>query len=88
VVGNLSSLRILNLSSNALSGAIFVSLGHLCHLCALDLSYNTFSGKLSAANLSSCTSLVDLHLYSNHLHGGLPSKLGNKLARFEKLILF
>ncbi|RLM92572.1 LRR receptor-like serine/threonine-protein kinase EFR isoform X3 [Panicum miliaceum] len=48
-VGNLSSLRLLNLSSNwFISGGIPASLGRLHRLQALDLSNNAFSEDMSA----------------------------------------
>nr|AGT15912.1 LRR-kinase protein [Saccharum hybrid cultivar R570] len=85
-VGNLSSLRVLNLTTNRLSGAIPASLGRLRHLRALNLSLNGFSGELPA-NLTSCTRLAVLGLQSNQLHGRIPSDLG-KLTRLETLILW
>ena len=61
-VGNLSSLRLLNLSSNWFStGGIPASLGCLHRLQALDLSNNAFSGELPA-NLSSCINLMFMAL--------------------------
>ncbi|CAO2199016.1 unnamed protein product [Urochloa humidicola] len=48
-IGNLSSLRFLNLSSNwFISGDIPASLGRLHHLNVLDLSNNAFSEDMSA----------------------------------------
>ena len=61
-VGNLSSLRLLNLSSNwFITGGIPESLGCLHRLQALDLSNNAFSGELPT-NLSSCINLMFMAL--------------------------
>ncbi|KAL6626760.1 hypothetical protein ACP70R_030486 [Stipagrostis hirtigluma subsp. patula] len=87
-IGNLSFLRVLNLSHNGFIGKIPASLGRLRRLQFLALDHNAFSGELSAANLTSCTSLTKMGLNSNHLHGHIPTELGNKLARLEKLALW
>ncbi|XP_066308383.1 probable LRR receptor-like serine/threonine-protein kinase At3g47570 isoform X2 [Miscanthus floridulus] len=83
-VGNLSSLRILNLSYNGFSGNIPASLGRLRHLHTIDLSRNAFSGPLPT-NLSSCTSLIEMVLNFNMLSGNMPSELGDKLKRLKVL---
>jgi hypothetical protein len=56
-VGNLTSIRMLNLTFNWFQGTIPASIGRLVRLKTLDLSYNTFSGALPA-NLSSCVLFV------------------------------
>ncbi|KAG2595615.1 hypothetical protein PVAP13_5KG087087 [Panicum virgatum] len=83
-VGNLSSLRILNLFGNKFSGNIPTSLNRLGHLRILNLSRNAFSGPLPA-NLSSCTSLMVMDLRLNQLSGSVHSEFGNKLTRLRFL---
>lgn len=85
-IGNLSSLRILNLSYNGFSGNIPASLGRLRRLHTIDLRYNDLSGSLPA-NLSSCTSLMSMHLRRNSLSGRVPPELGNKLTNLRILNL-
>ena len=86
-VGNLSSLRILNLIDNGFSGNIPASLGHLGHLHYLNLSQNAFSGPLPA-NLSSCTSLMVMDLRLNQLSGSVPHEIGDKLKSLKLLVLW
>ncbi|XP_015694001.1 receptor kinase-like protein Xa21 [Oryza brachyantha] len=83
-VGNLTSLRVLNLSYNWLHGEIPASLGRLRLLGTLDLSFNTFSGDVPG-NLTSCTSLKNLLLGSNNLTGRIPAELGNTLTGLQRL---
>ncbi|BAB03621.1 putative protein kinase Xa21 [Oryza sativa Japonica Group] len=83
-VGNLTSLRKLDLSYNWLHGGIPASLGQLHRLRELDLSFNTFSGEVPS-NLTSCTSLEYLALGSNKLAGHIPSELGNTLTQLQVL---
>ncbi|RCV24704.1 hypothetical protein SETIT_5G106900v2 [Setaria italica] len=86
-IGNLSSLRVLNLSNNAFHKDIPASLGRLRHLHTVDLSSNVFSGKIPA-NLSSCPNLTTLLFYSNQLSGSVPFELGDKLTRLKNLIVY
>ncbi|KAK3163903.1 hypothetical protein QOZ80_1AG0009950 [Eleusine coracana subsp. coracana] len=78
-IGNLTSLRTLNLSKNGFSGDIPASLGRLHHLHILDLSRNSFSGEVPT-NLTSCINLTILNLNFNQLHGCVSSEIGDKLA--------
>ena len=86
-IGNLSSLRFLNLSDNGFHKDIPASLGHLRHLHTLDLSSNAFSSEIPA-NLSSCTNLTTVLFHSNQLSGHIPSELGDKLTRLKNIIMY
>ncbi|GJN37465.1 hypothetical protein PR202_gb26423 [Eleusine coracana subsp. coracana] len=88
-IGNLSSLRTLNLSFNGFSGDIPASLSRLRRLHILDLSHNTFSSEVPVTNkltgaiptsLGNLSSLVTLELAYNQLEGTIPSSLGNILG--------
>ncbi|TVU03502.1 hypothetical protein EJB05_50963, partial [Eragrostis curvula] len=85
-IGNLSSLRTLNLSSNVFSGDIPASLGRLRRLHLLDLSHNNFSGEFPI-NLTSCINLTTMYIRFNQLHGHLPSEIGEKLLGLRILTL-
>ncbi|GJN05786.1 hypothetical protein PR202_ga23450 [Eleusine coracana subsp. coracana] len=85
-IGNLSSLRTLNISFNGFSGEIPASLSRLRRLHILDLSHNTFSGKLPV-NLTSCINLKTMCLRFNQLRGCVPSEIGNKLMGLKILTL-
>nr|CAB3477783.1 unnamed protein product [Digitaria exilis] len=85
-IGNLSSLRFLNLSSNKLTGDIPETVGRLHRLRVIDLSYNGFYGELPA-NISSCTSLKVMDLHHNQLYGCVPYELGSKRTPLELLDL-
>jgi Leucine-rich repeat (LRR) protein len=84
VIGNLTFLQTLNLSSNWFQGEVPASIGRLARLQTLDLSYNEFYGTLPV-NLSFCTSLLFLRLGSNRLHGRIPVELGDRLTGLEML---
>lgn len=74
-LGNLASLRLLNLSVNSISGAIPPELGNLVSLEWLSLVVNDLSGPIPP-ELGSLTSLRTLHLGRNDL-SGIPPELGN-----------
>lgn len=79
---NLNSLQYIDLSSNPfIGGTLPRSLGKLCGLKSLDLSFNNISGELTEFfhGFSSCanSSLELLDLGYNQLSGFLPDTLGN-----------
>ena len=82
-LGNLASLRTLDLRFNALTGPIPPALGNLARLQVLSLGYNTFSGPIPP-ELGNLARLEALGLTSNDLSGPIPPELGN-LARLEAL---
>ena len=85
-LGNLSSLRILNLRRNALTGAIPPELGNLANLERLDLRVNDLTGAIPP-ELGNLASLESLSFSSNDLTGPIPPELGN-LANLELLYLY
>ncbi|KAM3262812.1 hypothetical protein ACQJBY_053123 [Aegilops geniculata] len=70
-VGELASLRGLNMSHNALTGTIPPQLSHLTQLESLDLSSNHLYGAIAEV-LTSLTSLASLNVSNNQLEGPIP----------------
>ncbi|XP_031286454.1 receptor-like protein 35 [Pistacia vera] len=85
VIGNLHSLRFLNLSHNNLSGCIPSSLGNSTALEYLDLSSNKLVGKI-LRSLLNCSKLELLDLGNNKVNDTFPYWLGN-LPELRVLIL-
>ncbi|XP_035544576.1 receptor-like protein 53 [Juglans regia] len=85
-LGNLTNLRILELSGNNFIGEIPSSFANLCQLQTFDLSYNNVSGEIVGLvdGLSQCStsSLESLSLRGNELLGGI---LPHSLGGLEKL---
>ena len=75
-LGNLSSLRVLNLAVNQLSDSIPSPLGNLPSLNILLLYDNDLSGPIPSS-LGKLSSLTSLLLYNNQLSGSIPPSLGN-----------
>ncbi len=73
----------LDLSKNALTGALPAEIRHLKHLTRLDLSDNAFTGV--PAEVGQLTELTELDLSNNNLTG-LPHELGN-LKQLQRLDL-
>lgn len=79
-IGNLTSLEILNLSSNYLNGTIPSELLALKNLQTIILDHNKFSGYMPSW-IGSVSGLTALSLKNNSLNGSLPSSL----SRLENL---
>ncbi|XP_022717784.1 receptor-like protein 12 [Durio zibethinus] len=73
-IGDLLSLRHLDLAFCKFSGSIPSSLGKLSLLTYLDLSYNSFSGQIPSS-LASLTRLEVLDASENQLVGSIPSQV-------------
>ncbi|XP_006647517.1 receptor kinase-like protein Xa21 [Oryza brachyantha] len=73
-IGNLSFLRILDLSNNNLFGQI-PPLGNLPKIQGLNLSSNSLEGNIPEA-ITNCSSLFSLDLSKNILVGKIPAKIG------------
>ncbi|KAE7996151.1 hypothetical protein FH972_000898 [Carpinus fangiana] len=72
-LGELKSLRFLNLSHNAFTGHISPSLGKLTNLESLDLSSNKFTGEISVQLAEGLHFLSFLNLSFNQLGGEIPN---------------
>lgn len=83
-----SSLQVLNLSNNSLSGPLSgLQLGDSCaKLTVLDLSSNALTGKIPPS-LGNCKDLKLLNLSANLLLGTIPAALGG-LSSIERLLVF
>ena len=75
LIDSLTALTDLNLSHNALTGAL-PNLGKMIALNNLDLSFNSFSGSLPSS-LGNLTNLYFVDFSSNTFSGAIPSSLGN-----------
>ncbi|GFY93175.1 leucine-rich repeat protein kinase family protein [Actinidia rufa] len=75
-IGNLSFLRIVNLTNNSFQGGIPHEMGRLFRLRVLDLSTNLLEGQIPG-NLSHCNNLRILSLDQNKCIGNLPKELGS-----------
>ncbi|XP_054785099.1 putative leucine-rich repeat receptor-like serine/threonine-protein kinase At2g24130 isoform X2 [Prosopis cineraria] len=84
-VSKLSSLMILNLTSNLLNGTISPEISKLSNLEQLFLSNNHFKTAIPEA-LGNCLNLGLLDLSHNEFSGGIPESLG-KLGRLNSLFL-
>ncbi|CAI9109346.1 OLC1v1009150C1 [Oldenlandia corymbosa var. corymbosa] len=74
-LGNLSSLRVLNLSNNNFVGELPPELGHLKSLSSLDLSFNSFKSSIPSS-FGQLKQLRVLYLHQNQLSGAVPPTLG------------
>jgi len=84
-LGNLPSLRSLEMEGNALSGSLPKELGRLANLQHLRLALNQLSGAIPR-ELGDLRRLRSLALGSNRFSGGIPAELG-RLGDLEILDL-
>ncbi|PON68242.1 GPCR kinase [Parasponia andersonii] len=82
-IGNLSFLKLIDLSNNSFSGEIPKEVGQLFRLQYFYLTNNTLTGEIPA-QLSNCSELREIDFARNRLAGRIPSELGY----FAKLELF
>ncbi|KAG6642339.1 hypothetical protein CIPAW_09G135900 [Carya illinoinensis] len=85
-LGNLSSLKYLNLEANQFSGTVPSELGKLVNLETLMLSSNNLSGNLPK-ELGGLKNLTDFRINDNILNGTIPDFIQNwkNLERLEML---
>ncbi|CAL5079203.1 unnamed protein product [Urochloa decumbens] len=86
-IGNLTFLRILDLSINTLDGEIPPSIGSLRRLQKLDLNTNMLTGVIPS-NISRCVSLRVMYIHSNKgVQGSIPAEIGS-MPSLSYLVLF
>jgi len=93
-IGSFANLQYLDMSNNAITGAIPDTLGNIASFFAagaptlryLDLSQNSFSGTIPAS-LGSQITLQYLDLSANNLEGPLPNALVGATVLLDTLIL-
>ncbi|XP_059462701.1 probable LRR receptor-like serine/threonine-protein kinase At3g47570 [Corylus avellana] len=83
-IGNLSFLRLVNLSDNFLHGVIPQQVTHLLRLQHLNLSINLLTGEIPSSNFTNCPQLGFLDFQRNNLTGNIPVELGS-LKRLVRL---
>ncbi|KAL4629096.1 hypothetical protein ACB092_05G284900 [Castanea dentata] len=84
-IGNLSFMRVIQLSNNTIGGKIHNEVGRLYRLQYLGLYNNTFQGEIPA-NLSHCINLEELHVGRNSLSGSIPVELAVFSAPMNSLM--
>ena len=84
-LGNLASLRQLELTLNQLTGTIPPELGSLSNIEHLTLEYNQLTGAIPP-ELGNLAKLRTLYLHNNELTGVIPAEFGN-LAELKNLRL-
>jgi Leucine-rich repeat (LRR) protein len=83
MIGQFTSLTVLDLKSNNLTGGIPPELGNCKGLNTLDLSFNNIVGPLTT-EVRYLLGLNILQLSNNHLNGSVPSQIGT----FKNLTCF
>ena len=85
-LGELSELKVLELSSNKLSGNLPIQLGRLKNLEILAVNGNMISGNIPSS-IGDLKNLRQLHLSSNQLTGTVPESI-NQLDALEVFNVF
>ncbi|KAJ1280005.1 hypothetical protein BS78_04G199100 [Paspalum vaginatum] len=91
-LGNISGLKQLQLADNYFVGQIPSSFGKLPQLIVLDLGLNYLQATDSQGwefldALANCTSLIELSLAGNDLHGHIPNSIGNLSTTLKYLLI-
>ncbi|KAJ1279982.1 hypothetical protein BS78_04G197200 [Paspalum vaginatum] len=91
-LGNISGLKQLQLADNYFVGQIPSSFGKLSQLIVLDLGMNFLEATDSQGwefldALANCTSLSQLSLAGNELHGPIPNSIGNLSTTLQRLLI-
>jgi len=81
-IGNLSMIKVLNLSHNSLTGPIPPTFSNLKEIESLDLSYNKLNGEIPP-RLTELFSLEFFSVAHNNLSGKTPARVA-QFATFEK----
>nr|GEW31194.1 G-type lectin S-receptor-like serine/threonine-protein kinase LECRK3 [Tanacetum cinerariifolium] len=81
IIGNMSSLKVLNLSHNHLNSQIPYCLGNLSEMESLDLSWNQLTGEIPES-LAGIKGLAVLRLSYNRLVGHIPD--GTQFKTFDE----
>ncbi|PON62109.1 Serine/threonine protein kinase [Parasponia andersonii] len=82
-IGNLTFLRVIDLSNNSFQGEVPQEIGHLFRLREIALANNSLRGQIPSS-LSNCSSLRILDLSYNKFTGVIPFQLGF-LSKLERL---
>ncbi|XP_009607907.3 putative receptor-like protein kinase At3g47110 isoform X1 [Nicotiana tomentosiformis] len=85
-IGNLSFLRILDISDNSFHGVIPSEIGQLIRLQTLNLSFNFIGGEIPFSLSRYCVNIVNLILDHNSIEGHIPDEVGS-LTKLEMLYL-
>ncbi|CAL5359493.1 unnamed protein product [Camellia sinensis] len=84
-IGNLSFLRLMNLTYNNLHGVIPQEVGCLFRIRSIYLGHNSFEGEIPI-NVTHCSDLRAINLIQNNLTGKIPAQLGS-LPKLQGLTL-
>ncbi|MED6197972.1 hypothetical protein PIB30_061811 [Stylosanthes scabra] len=84
-LGNLTFLRVINLTSIKLHGEIPREVGHLKRLQILDLMHNNLHGQIPM-EMTNCSSLEVIILHQNNITGKVPSWFGS-MMQLTRLML-
>uniref|UniRef100_A0A7N1A9W1 non-specific serine/threonine protein kinase n=1 Tax=Kalanchoe fedtschenkoi TaxID=63787 RepID=A0A7N1A9W1_KALFE len=82
-IGNLTFLRVLNLSRNSLHGQVPKEIGQLRRLRYINLAGNSFEGRIPV-EISNCSNLQVMDITNNNFIGPVPFQFGS----LSKLISF
>ncbi|KAL8192652.1 hypothetical protein R6Q57_027837 [Mikania cordata] len=86
-IGNLSFLKLLDLTNNSFHGSIPPEIAHLRHLEQVYMGNNSLTGTLQLSYFNNMPNLQILHLYQNNLTGTLSTYFLNNMTSLKTLRL-